>query len=120
MSPQSGSPGSLVKPAAPKEVKEADTAVPGDKEKYEGGDESKKEHKPDESKDKTSWIELELVYESNGKPVPGMAYEVTLADGETIASGSTDEKGFARIEKIDPGSCQISFPDLDKDAWEDA
>ncbi len=116
---KSGSHGSIVNPTAPKEAKAADNAIPGESVKPEGKD-RKDEHKKEENKDKTSWIELELVYESNGKPVPGKAYEVTLPDGTTVATGSTDDKGFARIDNIDPGSCEISFPDLDKDAWEDA
>ena len=78
------------------------------------------EHKPADNPDKTSWIELQLVYESNGLPVPGVYYEVILPDGTTVASGSTDEKGVGRVECIDPGSCDISFTDLDKDAWADA
>jgi len=32
----------------------------------------------------------------------------------------TDENGVGRVEGFDPGSCQVSFPDLDKEAWEDA
>ena len=47
------------------------------------------------------------------------AGEIELPDG-SVASGSLDPKGFARIEGIEPGQCKISFPDLDKDAWEKA
>ena len=31
-----------------------------------------------------------------------------------------DESGKIRVEGIDPGSCELSFPDLDQDAWEQA
>ena len=31
-----------------------------------------------------------------------------------------DEKGLARVEGIDKGMCKVSFPDLDKEAWEEA
>lgn len=120
MSPKSGSAGTLVKPTAPTAPKEAVKADPGEVDKYEREPPKPPEHKPDENKDKTSWIEIEMVYESNGKPVPGMPYEITLPDGETVASGTLDEKGRARVEHIDPGSCQISFRDLDKEAWEEA
>ncbi len=85
-----------------------------------GSDSPPPQHKPGDNPDKKSWIELQLVYESNGLPVAGMAYEVTLPDGQTVASGSTDDQGVARVDSIDPGSCQISFPSLDKEAWEDA
>ena len=71
----------------------------------------------DQKNPKKTWIEIELVDEE-GKPVPGEAYEVTLPDGTQVASGSLDHKGFKRIEGIDPGSCKITFPRLDKDAWE--
>jgi type VI secretion system secreted protein VgrG len=49
--------------------------------------------------------------------VPGEEYQVTLPDGSTVASGTLDEKGKARVEGIDPGSCKVTFPNLDKDAW---
>jgi len=44
---------------------------------------------------------------------------VFLADG-SIVEGTLDEKGFLRVEGIDPGTCQIVFPKLDKEAWEKA
>ncbi len=127
MSPKSGSAGALVSPTAPTEPKDADDAkagsevVPkGNQGDGNGSSSDQPKHKPEENKDKKSWIEVQLVYESNGKPVAGMAYEVTLPDGETIAGGSTDENGVGRVDHIDPGSCQISFPSLDKEAWEEA
>ncbi len=66
----------------------------------------------------TSWIEIEMV-DMDDAPVPGEAYEITLAD-ETVASGTLDEKGLARVEGIEAGTCKISFPDLDQAAWEKA
>ncbi len=133
-SPKSGTAGSLVKPTAPKDPIDADDAKPGStQDASNSGSKSGSagssvkvaamnvpEHKPGDTPEKKSWIELQLVYESNGLPVAGMQYEVTLPDGKTIASGSTDEKGLARVDCIDPGTCQISFPTLDKEAWEDA
>ena len=74
-------------------------------------------HKPAE--DKHSWIEIELVDEEDN-PVPGQAYRVTLPDGTTVAEGTLDENGRARVDGIDPGTCQITFPDLDQEAWERA
>jgi hypothetical protein len=76
-----------------------------------------KPYKHDPSK--KSWIEIELVDEED-EPVPGEAYRITLPDGETVAEGTLSDKGFARVDGIDPGSCKITFPDLDKDAWEKA
>jgi hypothetical protein len=40
-----------------------------------------------------------------------------LPDGQTLAEGTLDEKGFARVEGVDPGSCKVTFPNLDKSAW---
>jgi type VI secretion system secreted protein VgrG len=69
-----------------------------------------------QNQQKTHWIEIELVDE-DGKPVPGETYAITLPDG-SVASGSLDEKGKARVEGIDPGTCKVTFPNLDKEAWE--
>jgi type VI secretion system secreted protein VgrG len=56
---------------------------------------------------------------SRTPPVPGLKYRVTLPD-DTVAAGTLDDKGFARIEGIPAGRCKITFPDLDKEAWEPA
>lgn len=75
-------------------------------------------HNPNapENQTKTSWIEIQLNDES-GKPVTGEPYKITLPDGTTVADGTLDEKGYARVDNIDPGTCQVTFPNLDKDAW---
>jgi len=78
-------------------------------------------HNPNspEAKKKPHWIEIQLVDEE-GQPVAGEPYIVTLPDGSTVADGTLDEKGFARVEGIDPGTCKVTFPNLDKDAWDKA
>jgi type VI secretion system secreted protein VgrG len=115
----SGSAGSPVSPLKVAAVIAACKAEPGEIDKIaREGISSLKSHDPksDESKNKTAWIEVELVDE-NGKPVPGEVYEVTLPDG-SVSSGTLNEKGVGRIEHIDPGNCQVTFPNLDKNAWE--
>jgi type VI secretion system secreted protein VgrG len=72
----------------------------------------------DDNKDKTHWVEIMLVDDA-GQPMAGESFEIKLPDG-TVATGTTDEKGKGRVDHIDPGSADISFPDLDKDAWEPA
>jgi hypothetical protein len=58
--------------------------------------------------------------DEDNKPVAGEKYQIELPDGK-IATGTTDEKGVARVRGIkDTGNCKITFPDLDKDAWERA
>lgn len=69
-----------------------------------------------EEKKKTAWIEIKLV-DMNGDPVAGEKYKLELPDGST-KEGSLDDQGMARETGIDPGSAKVSFPDLDKDAWE--
>ena len=76
-------------------------------------------HNPNapENQDKKHWIEIQL-NDQDGKPVPGEAYKVTLPDGTTVADGTLDAKGHARVDNIDPGTCQVTFPNLDKDSWD--
>src|SRR5229473_334117 len=120
-SPKSGSAGSAVSPADPTEAQEADKADPGEVEKIKAeqrqlnagkyGSTPTKPHKPptteEEEAKKKSWIEIKLVDEK-GKPVPGEQYRIALPDGETVADGTLDEKGFARVEGMDSGTCRIS------------
>jgi len=79
-----------------------------------------KPFKPPTSKEdkkvKTHWIEIQLLDEEND-PVPGEPYQITLPDN-TVAEGSLDEKGLARVDGIPAGNCQITFPKRDKDAWQ--
>ena len=126
MNAKSGKAGSPVSPTEPKDALVAATANPGevDQLKAEKSQESAatKPHKEpktkEEKKKKKSWIEIELVDEAD-QPVAGERYKVTLPDG-SVAEGTLDEKGLAKIKEIEPGSCKITFPDLDKDAWEPA
>ena len=78
-------------------------------------------HNPNapENQDKTHWIEIQLVGE-DGKGIPGEPYRVTLPDGTTVAEGTLDENGSARVENIDSGTCQVTFPYQDQDSWEPA
>jgi hypothetical protein len=64
---------------------------------------------------KTSWIAIELV-DDEGKPVAGESYQITLPDGTNV-QGTLDDKGRAKVSGFDPGSCKITFPNLDKDVW---
>jgi uncharacterized Zn-binding protein involved in type VI secretion len=67
------------------------------------------------SPNKTSWVEIELV-DDQGQPVAGETYQVRLSDG-SLFTGTLDGSGQARIEGIDPGTCQITFPNLDANSW---
>ncbi len=64
----------------------------------------------------TSWIEIELVDEA-GVPIPSEVYELKLPDGK-VRRGSLDANGLAHVDGIQPGTCQICFPNLDAECWE--
>lgn len=64
---------------------------------------------------KKHWVEIALV-DDNGDPVAGQAYSISLPNGQ-VTTGTLDSKGLARVEGIDPGSCKVTFPDLDKSTW---
>jgi type VI secretion system secreted protein VgrG len=90
------------------------TTQPGEYERIEvtrigGTGEEESEQQED------SWIEIELV-DDDGNPVPNERYEVTLPNGN-IRHGNLDENGFARINGIRPGECEINFPRLDREGW---
>ncbi|WP_347988692.1 hypothetical protein [Methylomonas sp. AM2-LC] len=61
------------------------------------------------------WIEIELLGE-DGKPIANQNYLVVTADQKQY-TGTTDADGLARLDDIPAGNCQVSFPDLDKEAW---
>jgi len=63
-----------------------------------------------------TWIEIELLGEDD-RGVAGERYVVILPDGGR-RSGTLDHDGKARIPVASPGSCEVSFPDLDSEAWE--
>lgn len=74
---------------------------------------SKTEEKP---KEKKAWIEIILV-EEEGKPMPGVKYRITPPGGQP-KEGRLNEHGQAGVYQIEPGTCKVTFPDLDQDAWE--
>src|SRR6266446_2424882 len=119
---------SPISPTKPKVAEIADNSKPGSKNTYENQRAvmppselaalNAPWHDPnsEENKDKKHWIAIKLEDEE-GKPVPGEQYRITLPDGETLAEGSLDEKGEAKVENIDAGNCKVTFPNLDKEAW---
>jgi len=67
------------------------------------------------SAEKKHWIEIALV-DDNGNPIAGQGYQIRLPNG-TVLTGSLDSRGLARVEGIDPGTCKVTFPELDQRAW---
>lgn len=134
----SGTPGNAVSPAAPKAPTDADDADPGTMAQIQAQQMQQQTgkygtispaafHPPAPSaagaapaagqaaETNKTWFEVKLV-DTEGKPVAGEAYKVTLPDG-SVSEGTLDDKGMARIEGIDPGSCQVTFPNMDKSVW---
>lgn len=65
------------------------------------------------------WLEVELIGEDDS-PIGWEKYEVTLPNGVKV-TGNLDGHGYARIENIEqPGLCSITFPRLDRSAWDRA
>jgi type VI secretion system secreted protein VgrG len=123
-SPKDGTACTLVPPTAPKSALDAANADPGAVDQAAAGQSQAgaggppfKPPPPGPTTPK-AWVEVVLVDET-GQPVPGEPYQVTLPDG-SVASGTLDEKGLARVEGFDPGSCTITFPNLDGKAWQPA
>jgi hypothetical protein len=63
-----------------------------------------------------TWIEIVLVDEAD-RPIPNALYQVKLPNGMVIED-KLDENGRARLERVIAGTCRITFPELDADAWE--
>jgi len=131
MNPKSGKAGKAVSPVAPKDAELADTAKPGEDVTYEqqraemdpielAASNAPSHEESDEEDEEKHWIEIEMVDEDDN-PVPSEKYRVTLPDGETVAEGTLDQNGFVHIGGIsEAGNCQITFPNLDQEAWEKA
>lgn len=64
-----------------------------------------------------TWIGIELV-DADGNPVAGEEYEITLPDG-SVRKGTLDDAGKAHERGIDPGTCAVRFPALERtiDRW---
>lgn len=75
------------------------------------------ESRTEEPKQKKAWIEIILV-DMDGKPMPGVRYRITPPGGGEPQEGTLNEHGQAGYYQIEPGNCKITFPDLDKDAWD--
>jgi hypothetical protein len=68
--------------------------------------------------DLKTWIEIELL-DNEDKPVPNERYLIKVPGG-TTETGTLDANGRARITGLDPGMCDISFPDIDLREWRPA
>ncbi len=65
---------------------------------------------------KKSWIEIQLI-DTEGEPVPNERYRIKLPDG-SVQEGRLDSFGYAEYYDINPGNCEVTFPDLDHGSWD--
>lgn len=61
-----------------------------------------------------TWIEIELT-DMEGNPMAGERYWIELPDG-TVREGALNAQGRAYFGGLDPGECEIRWPDLDEEA----
>ena len=63
------------------------------------------------------WIQIELVGEDD-EPIGGVRYQIELPGGK-VRRGVLNDEGRARVDRIkNGGTCKVTFPDLDEEAWE--
>lgn len=60
-----------------------------------------------------TWVSIALK-RADGTPLAGEHYEIKLPDGST-RSGTLDSSGRAFFDDIEPGECDVRFPNLDDD-----
>jgi hypothetical protein len=56
------------------------------------------------------------IKDESGKPLAGISYNLKKPDG-SIIEGKSDAKGEINLSGINPGTCEISFPELHEDEW---
>lgn len=69
----------------------------------------------DRTETRTTWVEIELSTDG-GAPVADEPYRITTPDGDR-RSGRLDQRGFARLEGLTAGTCDITFPAIDGREW---
>jgi hypothetical protein len=69
------------------------------------------EIQPPRAEEVTSWIEVQLL-DTLERPVASQKVTIELPDG-SLAETRTDHEGLVRLDSIDPGTCRISFVDID-------
>jgi len=65
-----------------------------------------------------NYVTIQLVGE-DGAGIPGVRYRVLLPD-QSIREGMLDGSGSATVRGRFSGTCKVSFPELDSEAWEAA
>jgi hypothetical protein len=64
------------------------------------------------------WLEVVMIGADN-KPLAGERYVITDPSGREH-TGTLDARGTIRLDGIPAATCKVTFPDLDREAWEPA
>lgn len=68
-------------------------------------------------REEKTWVEIVLRTDDDPpRPVPFKRYRIELPNG-SVRDGQLDAQGMARVVGIDPGTCQVTFPDYDGKRW---
>jgi hypothetical protein len=132
MTPKDGKAGTAVAPLDPKLPHAADKADPGEASKVKAAQRAAKVGKygasevppyvPDDDpaspEQPKSWVEIVMVDEDN-QPVAGEPFLIKLQNGQQI-DGTTGSDGSVRVMLPEPAPCKLTFPNRDKDAWDQA
>ncbi len=73
--------------------------------------------RPAPASEKT-WIEIQLV-DQNDHPVANQRYRLKITDN-SYRDGTLPADGTVRVSGIDPGTCELTFLDLDGREWRPA
>lgn len=76
------------------------------------------ERPPEPKEEEKTWIAIQLA-DKKSKPAAYKRYRIELPDGSR-REGMLDAKGTARLDGIDPGTYNVSFPEPDKSDWKAA
>ena len=77
------------------------------------------EEEQEEEQEQWTWVGLQFVGEDD-QPVAHESFELKLPDG-SVKRGRTDSYGYADTQNIyGEGDCELTFVDLDQDAWKEA
>jgi hypothetical protein len=69
------------------------------------------------AREEKTWIEIVLMDDDEPpQPVAFAKYRIELPNGR-VEAGILDANGRARVVGIDPGECQVSFPEFDGRDW---
>lgn len=72
---------------------------------------------PPPPRETKTWITIRLVDDDDPpRPVAHARFRIRLPDDST-REGRLDAMGTAHFEGLDPGACEVTFPDYDREAW---